>query len=209
MVSIRGASGTTLSQASPPRVVSVEIGGRLRHELDVELLQNSPSWPGLRISPKHMSKNVRDSGAASGSRTPGADSLLVIMELEGETRRIALNVPIIMLRSARPSTGESVIVEMMLAFGATRHSPVVDEPGHLIAGLSHWELGRFDLYRVNPPLVRLAATFPVSCMQPKIDGSSYSPNPWNRSEFVLGRQFFSQHTSDAMRCRTWLPPGGL
>jgi hypothetical protein len=45
----------------------------------------------------------------------------------------------------------------LLAWSATRHSPSVDEMGHLAAGVSHWELGRFDLYRVNPPLRPAAA----------------------------------------------------
>jgi len=41
----------------------------------------------------------------------------------------------------------------LLAWGAWRHSPVYDEVGYLPAGISHWELGRFDLYCGNPPLV--------------------------------------------------------
>lgn len=39
----------------------------------------------------------------------------------------------------------------LLAFGAWTHSPTWDEIGHLAAGISHWRLGGFDLYRVNPP----------------------------------------------------------
>ncbi len=49
----------------------------------------------------------------------------------------------------------------LLAYSAWRHSPVLTEVGQLPAGISHWELGRFDLYRVNPPLVRLVAALPV------------------------------------------------
>ncbi|MGO8746687.1 MAG: hypothetical protein ACLQNE_11920, partial [Thermoguttaceae bacterium] len=45
----------------------------------------------------------------------------------------------------------------LLAWGAWRHSPTVDEVGSIVAGISHWKLGRFDLYRVNAPLVRLVA----------------------------------------------------
>lgn len=42
----------------------------------------------------------------------------------------------------------------LLAYSAYVHSPTLNEPGHLVAGLSHWKFGRFELYRVNPPLVR-------------------------------------------------------
>ena len=50
---------------------------------------------------------------------------------------------------------------LLLGWGALRHSPPWDEVPHLVAGISHWELGRFDLYRVNPPLVRIVAALPV------------------------------------------------
>lgn len=49
----------------------------------------------------------------------------------------------------------------LLAWSIPRHSPTIDEMGHLAAGLSHWEFGRFDLYRVNPPLVRMVAALPL------------------------------------------------
>ena len=40
-----------------------------------------------------------------------------------------------------------------LVESAVHDAPVVDETGHMVAGLSIWELGRHDLYCVNPPLV--------------------------------------------------------
>ena len=43
---------------------------------------------------------------------------------------------------------------VLLAVGAALHSPTVDEVAYLPAGLSHWQFGRFELYRANPPLVR-------------------------------------------------------
>ena len=55
---------------------------------------------------------------------------------------------------------------LLLARGAAIHSPTVDEIGHLPAGLSHWTFGRFDLYRVNPPLVRSIAAVPVFLARP-------------------------------------------
>lgn len=50
---------------------------------------------------------------------------------------------------------------LLLAWGAYRHSPTIDEWGYLPAGLMHWREGRFDIFRVNPPLVRLVATWPT------------------------------------------------
>jgi hypothetical protein len=41
-----------------------------------------------------------------------------------------------------------------------RTFPNVDEIAHFPSGLSHWEMNRFDMYRVNPPLIRMLATFP-------------------------------------------------
>jgi 4-amino-4-deoxy-L-arabinose transferase-like glycosyltransferase len=77
----------------------------------------------------------------------------------------------------------------MLAWGAFCHSPAWDEVGHLPAGLSHWKLGRIDLYRVNPPLVRMIAALPVLACDAQIDWSHYSTDDTTRSEFDVGKSF--------------------
>lgn len=77
----------------------------------------------------------------------------------------------------------------LLAWSAYRHSPVVSEVGHLPAGISHWKFGRFDLYRVNPPLVRMVAALPVMAANPVTDWSSYSTDPQRRSETSVGIDF--------------------
>ena len=82
-----------------------------------------------------------------------------------------------------------VVHVMMVAWSATKHSPGVDEPAHLAAGLSYWHLGRFDLYRVNPPLVELLATSPLLVLKPKLDWGSYDDSPGTRSEFEVGLDF--------------------
>lgn len=81
----------------------------------------------------------------------------------------------------------------LLAWMSYRNSPAVDEVGHLAAGLSHWQFGTFDLYDVNPPLVRLIAAAPVSLLAPKMDWSNYRPNPFIRREIPLGREFVARH----------------
>lgn len=77
-----------------------------------------------------------------------------------------------------------VLHVVLLAWGAARHSPTWDEWGHLSAGLGHWHLRRFDLYRVNPPLVRLIASFPVLFLSPKMDWPPVCANTRLRGEFA-------------------------
>jgi len=82
----------------------------------------------------------------------------------------------------------------LLVHSAKVHSPTWDEVGHLAAGLSHWELGRFELYSVNPPLVRTLAAAPVALIaKPEVDWTFYRTAPQVRSEVFVGRQFIEQH----------------
>ncbi len=77
----------------------------------------------------------------------------------------------------------------LLAYSATRHSPTMLEPALLAAGLSHWEFGRFELYRVNPPLVRMVAALPVLAAGYESDWSSFYEAPGARPEFAVGADF--------------------
>ncbi|WP_197444279.1 ArnT family glycosyltransferase [Maioricimonas rarisocia] len=54
-----------------------------------------------------------------------------------------------------------VVHVLLLVWGIMSHSPVVDEVGHLSAGIIHWQTGDYRPYRVNPPLVRAIAVIPV------------------------------------------------
>jgi 4-amino-4-deoxy-L-arabinose transferase-like glycosyltransferase len=75
------------------------------------------------------------------------------------------------------------------------HSPAFDEVGHMPAGLKHWQKGRFDLYRVNPPLVRLVATLPVLAYRPTIDWNQSTEQIWGtgRPEFGIGTHFITEN----------------
>jgi hypothetical protein len=69
---------------------------------------------------------------------------------------------------------------------ATRF-PVVDEIGHLPAGVSHWKFERFDLYRVNPPLVRGFVTLPAYIYGEEFEWDVfYQSSVGSRAEFNLG-----------------------
>ncbi|MAT38064.1 MAG: hypothetical protein CL946_00505 [Ectothiorhodospiraceae bacterium] len=77
----------------------------------------------------------------------------------------------------------------LLAWSATRHSPTFNEPGHLVAGLTHWEFGRFEVYRVNPPLVHYVAAMPVMLAGYNDDWSGFYDSPGARPEFKMGNDF--------------------
>jgi hypothetical protein len=78
----------------------------------------------------------------------------------------------------------------LLAYSAWQHSPVAPEVFHLPAGVSHWRLGRFDLFRVNPPLVRTVAAVPVLGASPRTNWATYLPDPLYRAEYGVGLDFF-------------------
>jgi hypothetical protein len=77
----------------------------------------------------------------------------------------------------------------LLAWSASQQSPTLNEPGLLAAGLNHWHLQRFELYRVNPPLVRMVATLPLVVAGAKTDWSGFYEGPGARPEFAIGADF--------------------
>lgn len=79
----------------------------------------------------------------------------------------------------------------LLGYSATRHSPTLNEPGHLAAGLSHWKFGRFEPYRVNPPLVRMVAALPVMAVGYEEKWSGFYEIPGARPEFKMGTDFIA------------------
>ena len=84
-----------------------------------------------------------------------------------------------------------VIHSGLLAYSAYVHSPTLNEPGHLVAGLSHWKFGRFELYRVNPPLVRMVAALPVMAVGYIEDWSGFFDDPGARPVFNMGEDFIA------------------
>jgi hypothetical protein len=78
---------------------------------------------------------------------------------------------------------------IMLGWSATRHSPTLLEPAHLVAGLSHWEFGRYELFRVNPPLVRMVAALPVMTAGYEFSWNGFYEYPGARPVFEMGTDF--------------------
>jgi|GEM_PF-268083 len=77
----------------------------------------------------------------------------------------------------------------LLAWAATRHSATIDEVAHLPAGISHLQLGRLELYRGNPHLVRVVAALPVVAVGAETDWTRYTDRPGGRPEFPVGIDF--------------------
>lgn len=77
----------------------------------------------------------------------------------------------------------------LLSWSATKHSPNLNEPAHLVAGVSHWKYIRFELYRVNPPLIRMIAALPVLASDANFDWSKFYESLGARPVFLMGREF--------------------
>lgn len=82
-----------------------------------------------------------------------------------------------------------VIHTFLLGYSAYVHSPTLNEPGHLVAGLSYWKFGRFDIYNVNPPLVKMVAALPVMAVHFKEDWSEFHKGRTARPEVEMGEDF--------------------
>ena len=78
---------------------------------------------------------------------------------------------------------------LLLVWSASIHSPTNGEVPALSAGIYHWQEGRFDLFRVNPPLIRMVAAIPVLFCEPKTDWSLNRDRLTNRDEFPVGVEF--------------------
>jgi len=91
----------------------------------------------------------------------------------------------------------------LLSYNAWHTSPTQDEPAHLVAGLDHWRTGRFDLYRVNPPLVRMIAALPVLTQGPASNVPTFNRRNRDRGVgkrpvFLLGSDFVAAHGAEFM-----------
>jgi hypothetical protein len=105
--------------------------------------------------------------------------MVSISDRLSSSKRVTLRIVILLL----------CIHAGLLAYTATRHSPTMLEPASLVAGLSHWEFGRFEVFRVNPPLVRMVAALPVMIAGYNEDWSMFHDSPDARTEFQIGANF--------------------
>jgi len=87
--------------------------------------------------------------------------------------------------------GLAVLHVSLLAWCAVHDSFCWDEVAHLPSGLFHWETGKFAMFRVNPPLVRMVGTLPLLSMDYKTDWSDYTEEVTERPEWPVSERFLN------------------
>ncbi len=97
------------------------------------------------------------------------------------------------------SSAFAVLALILLLISGMLHSPTLDEPGHLASGCLCVEFGIFDLYEVNPPLVKSIAALPVTYCNPRYDWKALSNAPGVRCEWTVGRHFVSANGAQSFR----------
>ncbi|MDR1269673.1 MAG: glycosyltransferase family 39 protein, partial [Planctomycetaceae bacterium] len=92
------------------------------------------------------------------------------------------------------------IQAVLLTYLSWSTSPNRTEIGHLGATAYFWHTGKFNVFHVNPPLVRIIAGAPVFIFcNPKYNDKTYSPLPEKRCEWALGNTFVSINNVDDIR----------
>lgn len=87
----------------------------------------------------------------------------------------------------------------LLAYSGYVHSPTMDEPAHLVAGISHWQFGSFQLYQVNPPLVRMVAALPVLAVGVTTDWTNFRVAPGLRPVHGMGNDLIVANGARSFR----------
>jgi hypothetical protein len=87
----------------------------------------------------------------------------------------------------------------LLTCEAISDSPVQHEPANIYSGLLAWSRGRYDVYRVNPPLVRTIAALPLYVLG-YADQSNIDPQTaMRRPELYLGATWMESLRNDARK----------
>lgn len=90
----------------------------------------------------------------------------------------------VLLFTAIAATFQFFVNEQM-----TDNFVTLDEYAHVPAGVSHWELGTFFIYRENPPLLRSLIALPVWLSRPATVYTSARSNVGQRSEGAVAADF--------------------
>ena len=95
-----------------------------------------------------------------------------------------------------------IVIHVVLVGGyAIRYGFAWTEVGLLPAGILDWQVGNFDAFRVNPPLVRLWATLPLLPFAPEVTALAADIDPRDRLEWTLARSMLESNPEAAHR---WL-----
>jgi hypothetical protein len=87
----------------------------------------------------------------------------------------------------------------LLAYGMTRQSPCGGEMLLIPSAVRLWQHGRFDLHRVNPPLVQLVVGWPLAVSGAVVEDRPYGERPGSRPEYQAALDFASRHKDQIMR----------
>ncbi len=79
-----------------------------------------------------------------------------------------------------------VIHALLVSWCSLRSGFAWTEVGLLPAGVLDWRYGSYDVFRVNPPLVRMWATLPVLALNPDVPFAGTLTDPRSRAEWEVG-----------------------
>lgn len=98
----------------------------------------------------------------------------------------------------------------LVGWCAFRNSFSWTETGLLPAGILDWRYASFDVFRVNPPLVRMWASLPVLAFDPDIPFKGVSVDPRRRAEWDVARSMIDTNGQTAWMwltvARLWCLP---
>ena len=87
----------------------------------------------------------------------------------------------------------------LLGWTASVAAPGPDERAHMVGGLFSWRFGRFDLYKVNPPLVELVSTAPVAAAGYAADWTEWDDRPGMRPQWEIGADWLAANGARGLR----------
>jgi hypothetical protein len=83
-----------------------------------------------------------------------------------------------------------ILLHIVAVVGANLSTgPTADEFAHLVSGVAYWEIGRTDLYSVNPPLAKILAAVPIVLSAPNLDWQNLPADTTGRPEWLVGDDF--------------------
>ena len=91
-----------------------------------------------------------------------------------------------------------IVIFVFLLLGIiNRSSPVQSEDAHLASGINHYMFDNFDMYRVNPPLVRCVSSLPVYLFCKIVPcWDRVNSHPFLRSEHFTGVDYVKANASE-------------
>ena len=107
-------------------------------------------------------------------------------ETEKETRSIRTGLILITIQA------------ILLLAGTFYNSPTADEMGHLVAGISYFRTGRFGLYNVNPPPLKLYASLPAILLGYRGNDAVFTSSRHYRLEDVHDIEFMRENGTWAL-----------